>query len=764
MVFVMRHLRWPARLLAFPPVTCGLLLARWPASPLACLLARWPASLLAFLLAATPAWAFKARVVDQQGRPIANAIVTVLGRSGEAVTDQDGRFEWKPDPQPPFEILVIDAAGTYAKPVLIAELNSESELVITIVPLVSESVTVSGSAPGIESTPAAGTTTVSGRDVAVRQPSNLMQALENVAGVNQVSEGQAAVPAIRGFARGRTLILIDGARVSSERRVGPSATFLDPALIESVDVSRGPGSVAYGSDAFGGVISVRTRRVEPRSPLTAQFSGTIGAGVPDRRAAIELSKGLAGGGALFAAHTRDVDDWTSAVGEVFNSGFSDHGFLGRFNHRAGPGSFSVAWQSDFGRDIERPRNNSRTVRFYYPYEDSHRLTAGYEATNTAGFQRLNITGFWGAFQQRTDQDRFATATSGRTIERADIAANDFHVRGSGERLLGSARLEVGVDVNGRFDLNAVDDLITYDLGGDVVSTRPNVSIDSARRTDAGVFASIDASVTPLLALGGGVRGDYVTTANRGGYFGDRSTSEGAGSGYASATIGGRLGVSGTIQIARGFRDPVLSDRYYRGPTGRGFITGNPDLAPETSTQLDLAIRYTAPQFRVAAFYYRYRIDDLIERYSTATDFFFFRNRGRARVSGFEVEGQASLGAGLTLDMSAQVAGGRALDDNTYLDDISPVNAAVTLRKQFSERAFGQLRAAHLSKDDHFGPTERAVPAYTIVDAAAGYRVARQLELRLIARNLLNEEYFASQDTRAVLAAGRSAALVANVKF
>lgn len=169
--------------------------------------------------------------------------------------------------------------------------------------------------------------------------------------------------------------------------------------------------------------------------------------------------------------------------------------------------------------------------------------------------------------------------------------------------------EGGVDVNGRFDLNAVDDLIAYDPGGDVLSTRPNVSIDSAHRTDTGVFASIDASVTPLLTLGGGVRGDYVTTANRGGYFGDRSTSQGAGSGYASATIGGSLGVSGTVQIARGFRDPVLSDRYYRGPTGRGFITGNPDLAPETSTQLDLAIRYTASQFRVAAFYYRYRIDD-----------------------------------------------------------------------------------------------------------------------------------------------------------
>jgi outer membrane receptor protein involved in Fe transport len=167
---------------------------------------------------------------------------------------------------------------------------------------------------------------------------------------------------------------------------------------------------------------------------------------------------------------------------------------------------------------------------------------------------------------------------------------------------------------------------------------------------------------------------------------------------------------------------------------------------------------------VAAFFYHYRIDDLIERYSTATDFFFFRNRGRARVRGFEVEAQASLPAALTLDVSAQVADGRALDDDTYLDDMSPVNIAATLRRQFGDRAFAQLRTAWYSDDQHFGPTERAVPGYTIVDAAAGYRLARQLELRLNARNLFDEGYFASQDVRAVLAAGRSVALVANVRF
>ena len=55
------------------------------------------------------------------------------------------------------------------------------------------------------------------------------------------------------------MILLDGARVSAERRAGPSATFVDPNGLAAVEVLRGPGSVVYGSDAFGGVIQAVTR-------------------------------------------------------------------------------------------------------------------------------------------------------------------------------------------------------------------------------------------------------------------------------------------------------------------------------------------------------------------------------------------------------------------------------------------------------------------------------------------------------------------------
>jgi iron complex outermembrane receptor protein len=715
------------------------------------------------LVIAVPALAWEARLITENGQPITGAAVSILGRPGEAVTDGDGRFRWQPDPAPPFEMLVVLPDGTYMKPVTVEHLG-DGTLEIVVYPLLSEAVTVTGSAPSIESTPAAGTTTLSGRDVDVRQPANLMQAIENVAGVNQVSEGQAAVPAVRGLARGRTLVLIDGARVTSERRAGPSATYLDPAVIEGVDVARGPGSVAYGSDAFGGVISIRTRRVAHGSPWGVRFSGTAGTGVPETRLYGEVSKGLPAGSVFVAAHAREADDWNSPDGVVFNSGYRDRGFLTRVEQQVGQGTLGVGWQSDFGRDIERPRNNSRVVRFSYPYDDSHRLTSSYERPDLGGFERISLTGFFGTSDQRTDQDRFATATTPRSIERADVVARDYGVRAFGERLLGRARLELGLDLNGRFGLNAIDDLITYDLSGDVVSTRPNVSIDTARRTDTGLYANLDTALTPLLSLGAGLRGDYVVTANEGGYFGDLSTDNGGASGYLALTAGTFGGFSTTVQVARGFRDPTLSDRYYRGPTARGFITGNPDLEPETSLQYDWTLRYTAPRYRLAAFAYHYRIDNLIERYQTTIDNFFFRNRGRARVRGFEVEGQADLGRGLTFDLAFQVAEGRALDDDASLDDIAPITLTTVLRKAFGTRGFGQARVAWFSNDDHFGPTERAVPGYTLVDLAGGVKISTPLEVRVQLRNLFDETYYASQDVRTVLAPGRSANLTLAVRF
>ena len=709
---------------------------------------------------------FRGRVVQSgSDKPVPGAVITVPGVPGTAKTDGNGEFTWPAPPAPPFQIIVVLPGGHVARPVDVPRLEP-GVLSIPVDALADETVTVVGAAPSIVAAPAAGKTLLSNAQVARRTPENLMQALETVPGVTQVSEGHATVPAIRGLARGRTLVLIDGARVSSERRVGPSATYADPATFEGIDVARGPGSVAYGSDALGGVISVRTRRAAPGSPLTIRGSATLGGGIPDRRVSVEVARGLRHGGLFAQTHAREADDWDSPVGdsEILNSGWADHGFNARVDHRIGAGLFSAGWQSDFGRDIERPRNNSQSVRFYYPYEDSHRLTSSYELATLGPLQQFALTGFVGTFTQRTDQDRFGTATAGRSIERADVSADDFHVKASAARVIGPARLEFGLDLNGRFGLEAVDSVLRYDLTGALQDETNNLSVETARRTNTGGYVQGDAAVTPYLRVAAGGRIDYVSTSNRGGFFGDRETDNSAVSGFASATVAPVDRLTLTGQVSRGFRDPTLSDRYFRGPSGRGFITGNPDLTPETSLQFDLAARYAIGRTQLAAYGYHYRINDLVERYATETDSFFFRNRGRARVRGIELEARTDVGAGVGIEAGMNIGRGTALGNDAQLDDIAADAVFLVVQKDLGSRGYGQVRMSFMADDDRPGPSEIEAPGAQIIDVSGGWRFAPSLELRGIVRNLLDEAYYASPDPRWVYAPGRSASLTLGVQF
>ena len=197
-------------------------------------------------LAAGSALGLQGRVVmEATGIPVAGAEVSVLGLTGALRTDTDGRFLWLPDLVAPFEVLIVLPGGRYMKPFLVTSVPAGGLVTIAVRPIVEESVSVTaGAAPSIESPPANGTTIVPKADIESRQPANLAETLENVAGLSRVAAAQNAVPAIRGLAHGRSLILIDGARVSSERRVGPGGTYLDPWVLSGVEVSRGPGSVA----------------------------------------------------------------------------------------------------------------------------------------------------------------------------------------------------------------------------------------------------------------------------------------------------------------------------------------------------------------------------------------------------------------------------------------------------------------------------------------------------------------------------------------
>ncbi|MGB5927737.1 MAG: TonB-dependent receptor, partial [Cyclobacteriaceae bacterium] len=105
-------------------------------------------------------------------------------------------------------------------------------------------------------------TSITPREVALQNPQTAADLL-GISGEVYIQKSQqgGGSPMIRGFATNRLLYTIDGVRMNTAIFRGgniQNVISLDPFAIESTEIFFGPGSVIYGSDAIGGVMSFQT--------------------------------------------------------------------------------------------------------------------------------------------------------------------------------------------------------------------------------------------------------------------------------------------------------------------------------------------------------------------------------------------------------------------------------------------------------------------------------------------------------------------------
>jgi outer membrane receptor protein involved in Fe transport len=209
-------------------------------------------------------------VRDPTGGVIRGAEIQILGArqrlAGAAVTDDQGRFVI-PVAEPGSYVLEIRAPGfaEIRTSVFIPRADAQPLELTTGAPSLHEDVSVMASVDHTE--PATRLTQpvniIDANDIHMRAKAVVSQVANEEVGlhVQRTSPVMAGI-FVRGLTGNKVNVFVDGVRYSTAAQRGGVSTFLDlidPELLDSVEVLRGPNSAQYGSDALGGSVQFLSR-------------------------------------------------------------------------------------------------------------------------------------------------------------------------------------------------------------------------------------------------------------------------------------------------------------------------------------------------------------------------------------------------------------------------------------------------------------------------------------------------------------------------
>lgn len=598
----------------------------------------------------------------------------------------------------------------------------------------AERVSVRAQIEGTTSAPAGASSTRIDPTVTATPPATVTEIVAAVPGVSENGQGGIfQTVSIRGVSRQRVLNLIDGARITSERRAGVSTSFIDPNLMADVEVLRGPATTFYGSGALGGVVQVFPKRFRG---LDLVFGGQ---GNDSERYQLiafggdEMSFGF--------AHRR-ADRGEAADGTVINGEFEQWS-----------GSIQRRWQGEasrtqltlmpsYGDEIGKPNTDFPERTTTYPRERHQLLTFVHERDSGL---RIN------AFAHH--QDLTTRVVDREAPETTDINNDSFDFGGSVEQrapLGEQSNVRYGVSLFGRSGVTSDEQSFGEDDQGAPTFTRQR-TIDGARSVELGLFSAVDWKLASS-EWQSGVRYSYQDQQNR-----ELGSDESALSGFIGVML--PVGEHWRVRanVSSGLRFPSITERFFSGTTGRGEVIGNPALDEERSLSSELGARWLGRGVLINATVFRNAIDDYIERVTVGPDLRTFVNLTEGTLEGVELHGMVTLGGEKwLLEWGGHLIEGRAAD-GTPLADVPPDEAFLGFSRR-SGRWTLDTRLAHRFAKNDAGDGEVAIPSAEVLSATARYELTKRWSFAIRGENLLDEDYFASADDRALPARGRTLGL------
>ena len=476
------------------------------------------------------------------------------------------------------------------------------------------------------------TTVLERADIDAAAAISANQLLRQIPGLQELPSppSQTSI-AIRGFDASRVLILIDGEPAAGALIENRDIGRLSTVAAERIEVTKGPSSVEFGSDALGGVINLITAAPSKKFTTEGLFrQGALGR----RESNVGASQTLGDFGYRVSGGWRQVDRVTGVNAEGSS--------LERVFDLRTSARYKLSNRASIRADVQGARERQR-----WP------IGGGYNGFidngSGQGFVEGQVQTLGGAFRARAFVQRYAYQYR--------QSQKDVPIAGSGDSLEQRERLERYLLAYSRSAGRQTFDVGVQFSNRDLISPR-KVDGDSATDTVSELFARESWKLGPVLA-NAGVR--YSSSSLWGNAL--------------NPSFGVAWQVSPSVRlrsnVARGFRAPSFKEiRYtFSNPAAGYTVIGNSNLVPESSWSTSVGGTWApASSVLIDVEGYRNNVSSLIDtRYQgvNAAGFQVYQNVNvaKAHTAGVELDLSYNRGA-LTTSVGYDFL--RARNDETAL--------------------------------------------------------------------------------------------------